>query len=144
MFDTFSTATNEQIVRRVRYPRHVAHDGLVRPYIPHEAMGVYILNVKTIGLLFTINNSLSILAIKTQTHGLLCCSFYMQQQSTNLAVGNFQVGSNWRRNTLLHPFFSSGNFSILRKFHFLILTIFTGQLITPIYARRPSFYEENK
>ncbi|CAF1256037.1 unnamed protein product [Rotaria sordida] len=37
-------ATQEQIVRRVRYPRHVGRDGLVRPYIPHEAMGLYILN----------------------------------------------------------------------------------------------------
>ncbi|CAF4594344.1 unnamed protein product, partial [Rotaria magnacalcarata] len=39
------TATQEHIVRRVRYPRHVRHDGLVRPYIFHEAMGSYILNV---------------------------------------------------------------------------------------------------
>jgi hypothetical protein len=41
-----STTTHEQIVRRVRYPRHVGRDGLVRPYIPHEAMGLYILNVR--------------------------------------------------------------------------------------------------
>ncbi|CAF0751812.1 unnamed protein product [Rotaria sordida] len=38
------TAQQEDIVRRVRYPRHVGRDGLVRPYIPHEAMGFYILN----------------------------------------------------------------------------------------------------
>ncbi|CAF3414761.1 unnamed protein product [Rotaria sp. Silwood1] len=38
------TATQEKVVRRVRYPRHVGRDGLVRPYIPHEAMGLYILN----------------------------------------------------------------------------------------------------
>jgi hypothetical protein len=42
----YSTATQEHIIRRVRYPRHVGRDGLVRPYIPHEAMGLYILNVR--------------------------------------------------------------------------------------------------
>lgn len=42
-----STATHEHIVRRVRHPRHVSRDGLVRPYIPHEAMGLYIRNVRT-------------------------------------------------------------------------------------------------
>ena len=41
----FRTAQQEEIVRRVRYPRHVGRDGLVRPYISHEAMGFYILNV---------------------------------------------------------------------------------------------------
>jgi hypothetical protein len=41
----FRTAQQEEVVRRVRYPRHVARDGLVRPYISHEAMGFYILNV---------------------------------------------------------------------------------------------------
>ena len=39
------TAQHEQIIRRVRYPRHLSRDGLVRPYITHEAMGFYILNV---------------------------------------------------------------------------------------------------
>ncbi|CAF1265249.1 unnamed protein product [Rotaria sordida] len=38
------TAQQEETVRRVRYPRHVGSDGVVRPYIPHEAMGFYILN----------------------------------------------------------------------------------------------------
>ncbi|CAF1671624.1 unnamed protein product, partial [Adineta ricciae] len=38
------TAQQEEVVRRVRYPRHVGRDGLVRPYISHEAMGFYILN----------------------------------------------------------------------------------------------------
>ncbi len=46
MFYISSTATQEQIIRRIRYPRHVGRDGLVRPYIPHEAMGLYILNVR--------------------------------------------------------------------------------------------------
>lgn len=44
----FRTAQQEEIVRRVRYPRHVGRDGLVRPYIAHEAMGFYILNVNCI------------------------------------------------------------------------------------------------
>jgi hypothetical protein len=44
----FSTATQEHIVRRVRYPRYICRDGHVRPYIPHEAMGSYILNVRMI------------------------------------------------------------------------------------------------
>lgn len=44
--DDFRTAQQEEIVRRVRYPRHVGRDGLVRPYIAHEAMGFFILNVK--------------------------------------------------------------------------------------------------
>ncbi|CAF4325780.1 unnamed protein product, partial [Adineta steineri] len=39
------TAQQEEVVRRVRYPRHVGRDGLVRPYISHEAMGFFILNV---------------------------------------------------------------------------------------------------
>ncbi|CAF4190264.1 unnamed protein product [Rotaria sp. Silwood2] len=38
------TAQQEELVRRVRYPRHINPDGLVRPYIAHEAMGFYILN----------------------------------------------------------------------------------------------------
>ncbi|CAF3939022.1 unnamed protein product [Rotaria sp. Silwood2] len=38
------TAQQEEIVRRVRYPRHVGRDGVVRPYVAHEAMGFYILN----------------------------------------------------------------------------------------------------
>ncbi|CAF1138697.1 unnamed protein product [Adineta steineri] len=38
------TAQQEEVVRRVRYPRHVGRDGLVRPYISHEAMGFFILN----------------------------------------------------------------------------------------------------
>ncbi|UJR10669.1 hypothetical protein I4U23_014864 [Adineta vaga] len=38
------TVQNEGIVRRVRYPRHVGRDGLIRPYVFHEAMGFYILN----------------------------------------------------------------------------------------------------
>ncbi|CAF2545662.1 unnamed protein product [Rotaria sp. Silwood2] len=38
------TAQQEEIVRRIRYPRHVGSDGIVRPYIAHEAMGFYILN----------------------------------------------------------------------------------------------------
>lgn len=41
----FRTAQQEEVVRRVRYPRHVGRDGLVRPYVSHEAMGFYILNV---------------------------------------------------------------------------------------------------
>ena len=41
------TAQHEEIIRRVRYPRHVGRDGLVRPYIAHEAMGFYILNVSS-------------------------------------------------------------------------------------------------
>jgi len=41
----FRTAQQEEVVRRVRYPRHVGRDGLVRPYISHEAMGFFILNV---------------------------------------------------------------------------------------------------
>jgi hypothetical protein len=48
-----SMATREQLVCRVRYPRHVSRDGLVRPYIPHEAMGLYILNVRHHFFLFT-------------------------------------------------------------------------------------------
>ncbi|CAF4101825.1 unnamed protein product, partial [Adineta steineri] len=38
------TVQPEEIVRRVRYPRDVGTDGLVRPYISHEATGFYILN----------------------------------------------------------------------------------------------------
>ncbi|CAF0841714.1 unnamed protein product [Adineta steineri] len=38
------TVQPEEIVRRVRYPRHIGCDGLVRPYISHEAMGFFILN----------------------------------------------------------------------------------------------------
>ncbi|CAF3681386.1 unnamed protein product [Rotaria sordida] len=38
------TAQQEELVRRVHYPRHINPDGLVRPYIAHEAMGFYILN----------------------------------------------------------------------------------------------------
>ncbi|CAF3775950.1 unnamed protein product, partial [Rotaria magnacalcarata] len=38
------TAQHEEVLRRVRYPRHVGRDGLVRPYIAHEAMGFFILN----------------------------------------------------------------------------------------------------
>ncbi|UJR35157.1 hypothetical protein I4U23_027926 [Adineta vaga] len=38
------TAQQEEVIRRVRYPRHVGRDGLVRPYISHEAMGFFILN----------------------------------------------------------------------------------------------------
>ncbi|CAF0753129.1 unnamed protein product [Adineta steineri] len=38
------TAQQEEVVRRVRYPRYVGRDGLVRPYISHEAMGFFILN----------------------------------------------------------------------------------------------------
>ncbi|CAF0945953.1 unnamed protein product [Adineta ricciae] len=38
------TAQHEEIVRRIRYPRHVGRDGLIRPYIFHEAMGFYILS----------------------------------------------------------------------------------------------------
>ncbi|CAF1212266.1 unnamed protein product [Rotaria magnacalcarata] len=38
------TAQQEEIIRRARYPRHLGRDGLVRPYISHEAMGFYILN----------------------------------------------------------------------------------------------------
>ncbi|CAF3586652.1 unnamed protein product [Adineta steineri] len=38
------TVQPEEIVRRVRYPRHVGTDGLVRPYVSHEATGFYILN----------------------------------------------------------------------------------------------------
>ena len=45
IFVFYRTAQHEEIVRRVRYPRHVGRDGLVRPYIFHEAMGFYILNV---------------------------------------------------------------------------------------------------
>ena len=39
------TAQSEEVVRRVRYPRHVREDGVVRPYVPHEATGFYLLNV---------------------------------------------------------------------------------------------------
>ena len=39
------TAQQEDVIRRIRYPRHVARDHLVRPYVPHEAMGFFILNV---------------------------------------------------------------------------------------------------
>jgi hypothetical protein len=46
-------ATQEEIVRPVRYPRHVGRDGLVRPYIPHEAIGLYILNVRSNSSLFS-------------------------------------------------------------------------------------------
>ncbi|CAF1260195.1 unnamed protein product [Adineta steineri] len=38
------TAQQEEVIRRVRYPRHVGRDGLVRPYISHEAMGFFILS----------------------------------------------------------------------------------------------------
>ncbi|CAF4846541.1 unnamed protein product, partial [Rotaria sp. Silwood1] len=38
------TAQQEELVHRIRYPRHIARDGLVRPYISHEAMGFFILN----------------------------------------------------------------------------------------------------
>ncbi|CAF4369928.1 unnamed protein product, partial [Adineta steineri] len=38
------TAQQEEVVRRVRYSRHIGGDGLVRPYISHEAMGFFILN----------------------------------------------------------------------------------------------------
>jgi hypothetical protein len=43
--NNFRTAQQEEIVRRVRCPRHVDRDGLVRPYIPHQSMGFFILNV---------------------------------------------------------------------------------------------------
>ncbi|CAF0895845.1 unnamed protein product [Rotaria sp. Silwood1] len=38
------TAQQEEVVRRIRYPRHVGRDGIVRPYVAHEATGFYILN----------------------------------------------------------------------------------------------------
>ncbi|CAF2764840.1 unnamed protein product [Rotaria sp. Silwood2] len=38
------TAQQEETVHRVRYPRHIGRDGLVRPYISHEAVGFFILN----------------------------------------------------------------------------------------------------
>jgi hypothetical protein len=41
----YRTAQHEEIIRRVRYPRHVGRDGLVRPYVAHDALGFYILNV---------------------------------------------------------------------------------------------------
>ena len=39
------TAQSEEIVRRARYPRHVRKDRVIRPYVPHEATGFFILNV---------------------------------------------------------------------------------------------------
>ncbi|CAF3246735.1 unnamed protein product [Rotaria sp. Silwood2] len=36
------TVLQEEIVLRIRYPRHVGSDGIVRPYITDEAMGFYI------------------------------------------------------------------------------------------------------
>lgn len=38
-------AKQEERVRRIRYPRYISPDGLIRPYIPHDAMGLYIFNV---------------------------------------------------------------------------------------------------
>ena len=35
-------ATDEQIVHRIRNPRHIGRDGLVRPSIAHETLGNYI------------------------------------------------------------------------------------------------------
>ncbi|CAF3952723.1 unnamed protein product [Rotaria sordida] len=41
---TLLTAQQEELVRRVRYPRHINPDDLVRPHIAHETLGFYILN----------------------------------------------------------------------------------------------------
>lgn len=38
-------ATNEEVIHRVRNPRHIGRDGLVRPSIPHETLGNFIFNV---------------------------------------------------------------------------------------------------
>ena len=38
-------AQHEEIVYRIRYPRHIRRNSPVRPYSFHEAMGVFILNV---------------------------------------------------------------------------------------------------
>ncbi len=56
----YSTAQQEEVVLRVRYPRHVGRDGLVRPYVAHEAMGFYILNVNFISILIFSFDFLSI------------------------------------------------------------------------------------
>jgi len=34
--------THEQIIHRIRHPRHIGRDGLVRPTIAREAFGNYI------------------------------------------------------------------------------------------------------
>jgi len=38
------TTQSEEVIRRVRYPRHVREDGVVRPFAPHEATGFFLLN----------------------------------------------------------------------------------------------------
>lgn len=42
----YSKASHEHVIHRVRHPRLISQDGLVRPYTPHEAMGLYIFNVR--------------------------------------------------------------------------------------------------
>ena len=37
--------TNEEVIHRVRNPRHIGRDGLVRPSIAHETLGNYIFDV---------------------------------------------------------------------------------------------------
>lgn len=48
------TAQQEELVRRVRYPRHINPDSIVRPYLAYEATGFYILNVISLLLLIRI------------------------------------------------------------------------------------------
>jgi vacuolar protein sorting-associated protein 13A/C len=37
--------THEQIIHRIRTPRHIGRDGLVRPSIAHETLGNYLFDV---------------------------------------------------------------------------------------------------
>ena len=39
-------ATNEEIIHRIRHPRHIGRDGLVRPSIAHETFGNYLFDVR--------------------------------------------------------------------------------------------------
>lgn len=54
----YSVTSHEQVVRRIRLPRLISRDGLVRPYTPHEAMGLYILNVRKCVSLFSFMTSI--------------------------------------------------------------------------------------
>jgi hypothetical protein len=40
------TVTQEEVVHRVRHPRHVGRDGIVRPSIAYEKRGYFIFNVR--------------------------------------------------------------------------------------------------
>jgi hypothetical protein len=40
------TATQEEVVHRIRHSRHVGRDGIVRPSLAYERKGYFIFNVR--------------------------------------------------------------------------------------------------